>query len=235
MAELGYIVYEGPSRLDGTPIVAILTQRSGNMKTGALSQVWILCQDKPPVVAVRDGSDAAICGTCAFRPHDGGKAGGCYVSVMRGPNTIWRAYRNNRYARGVAPREIGRGRQLRLGAYGDPGAVPTRVWAELTKEAEGWTGYTHAWRRRPSLKPFVMASVESLVGAAFARARGWRTFRVYRNAGPVRGLEIECPASAEMGHRVQCSDCMLCAGTSRPAKSITIRAHGWNEQAARAE
>ena len=32
---------------------------------------------------------------------------------------------------------------VRIGSYGDPAAVPTRVWAELVRYAKNWTGYTH--------------------------------------------------------------------------------------------
>lgn len=35
---------------------------------------------------------------------------------------------------------------VRIGSYGDPAAVPTRVWEELVKNARNFTGYTHQWR-----------------------------------------------------------------------------------------
>ena len=47
----GRILYEGPSMLDGAPIVVIATgfaERSGNDKTGAMIQTWILRADIPP-------------------------------------------------------------------------------------------------------------------------------------------------------------------------------------------
>jgi hypothetical protein len=36
---------------------------------------------------------------------------------------------------------------------------------------------------------------------------------------------VSCPASAEGGRKAQCSDCMLCAGTSKNARSIVIADH----------
>ena len=40
--EKGYILYEGPSALDGAPIVVIATMETSNAKTGAMVQTWIL-------------------------------------------------------------------------------------------------------------------------------------------------------------------------------------------------
>jgi hypothetical protein len=73
-----------------------------------------------------------------------------------------------------------------------------------------------------------MASVESLDEALEAQALGWRTFRV-APAGekPARG-EFGCPAAAENGKRLQCSDCLGCNGSNgRPGRaSPMIWAHG---------
>ena len=37
---------------------------------------------------------------------------------------------------------------VRIGSYGDPAAVPTRVWAELLRYVTHWTGYSHFWKPR---------------------------------------------------------------------------------------
>ena len=50
----GVILYEGPSLLDGEPIVAILTglrSSSCNRKTGAMLQTWIMRADVSPAEA----------------------------------------------------------------------------------------------------------------------------------------------------------------------------------------
>ena len=43
--EKGFIIYDGPSMLDGEPIVAIATMKTSNRKTGEMVQVWILRSD----------------------------------------------------------------------------------------------------------------------------------------------------------------------------------------------
>ena len=64
------ILFEGPSEIDGAPIVAILTglaTRSRNTGTGDMLQVYILRSDVPPEAARHVGADVSICGDCAMR------------------------------------------------------------------------------------------------------------------------------------------------------------------------
>lgn len=239
---IGYILYEGPSELDGKPIVVIATgfgSKSTNIKTGAVIQTWILRSDISPLKAVHNGEDASICGDCAHRgilelQEDGStrnKYRMCYVLEFQAPLSIWRAYKRGKYANtfGWALREreeMFRGRMVRMGAYGDPAAAPDRIWAFATLRAKAWVGYTHQWKGIPStsiLRLLTMASADTLEEAAAAQTAGWRTFRV--GTEPQRG-EISCPASEEMGKRVTCADCRLCAGAYRQAKNITLRPHG---------
>lgn len=66
----GFVLWEGPSPIDGAPIVAIVTgvaDKSGNVKTGAMLQTWILRQDLSPQEAVDTGADVSICGACVHR------------------------------------------------------------------------------------------------------------------------------------------------------------------------
>lgn len=69
-----------------------------------------------------------------------------------------------------------------------------------------------------------MASVDSSAEAAQASALGMRYFRVSIGVDK-QPLEVSCPASAEGGRKAQCSDCMLCGGTSKNARSIVIADH----------
>ena len=46
----GFVLYEGPSKLDGEPIVAIATLKTENTKTGPTIQTWILKADKEGVL-----------------------------------------------------------------------------------------------------------------------------------------------------------------------------------------
>lgn len=121
-----------------------------------------------------------------------------------------------------------RGLQLRIGAYGDPAAVPIEVWRPLLETAGGWTAYTHQWRTAPQeFRWWCMASVDSVEEQIQAATIGWRTFRVRMTpADHALTSEVICPASAEGGHQAVCANCSLCRGASRQAKHVVIAAHG---------
>ena len=235
MNKNGLILWAGPSVLDGAPIVVIATalqSRSQNPKTGAMVQTYILRQDVDPVSAVRSGADASICGDCPHR-GDGFAGRTCYVVIGQGALGVWGAYRRGSYARAAdvdAVRAAGAGRMVRIGTYGDPAAVPARVWSDLVADAAGHTGYTHQWRasHAGALRDLVMASADCADDAREAHARGWRSFRVTRTvAEPSVGREIVCPASEEAGRKLQCVDCRACEGASSGRRgSIRIAAHG---------
>lgn len=225
----GFIAYEGPSLLDGQPIVAIVTTDSVNSKTGHMAQAWILRADLDVQQAILSGADASICGHC---PHRSGTNVGrsCYVVTWLGPLNVYRAFAAGKYDAPGLDRAARRlvGKAIRLAAYGDPAAVPTAVWRQLLDYAAGWTGYTHQWRTCDQrLRAYCMASVESPSEALEAMALGWRSFRVRRLDEPVGDEEIVCPASAEAGHRLTCETCKLCVGTARPgARNVAIVVHG---------
>jgi hypothetical protein len=230
----GLVIWEGASRLDGAPVAAIATGLDGssaNPKTGPMAQVWILRADVHPVAAAREGADASICGDCELRPLLAEKgAPRCYVNKGFGPASVYVAYRRGAYPRGTARElaEVCAARELpiRVGAYGDPGAVPTDVWRALGDSPR--TGYTHQWRRRPSLRSLAMASADSVEDATAAQSQGWRTFRVRTSAAdPLLPSEIACPASDEGGKRTQCASCKLCDGAREGdrRKSIAIIDH----------
>lgn len=244
----GYIIYEGPSLIDGTLIVAIATgfaQKSSNRKTGGMIQTYILRQDIDPVSVVRTGGDASICGDCPHRgTSDGQKNSGrtCYVNVWQGALSVWMAYRRGSYPRWAAS---ACGRKVRLGTYGDPAAVPARVWQSLLQYSSGHTGYTHQWRAIEKdmglsksrlvngliYKILCMASVDSPEEAREAQALGWRTFRVGRWGETERDREnlseSLCPASAEAGKKLTCEVCLACDGVGSGRRgSIFIPAHG---------
>jgi hypothetical protein len=100
--------------------------------------------------------------------------------------------------------------------------------AKIASRASGWTGYTHRWQQpwAQGYKAFLMASADDVELQIRARGMGWRTFRVAPAGSDWKmSDEISCPASKEAGAKVQCADCRLCAGTSKPAKSIVIQMH----------
>lgn len=235
------IIYRGPSLFDPTQtIVAILTPHSDNRKTGDIPQVWILNEKWGPVDAIRTGRDAAVCGDCKLRR---GKGGACYVVPHQAPLAVWRMFARGGYAE-MSPRDAAQfvaGKTVRLGAYGDPAAVPFGVWAQLVfnvwyvggvlSERVRWVGYTHAWRTcSPLYKTLCMASVDNVDEALEARAMGWRTFRIRKPgfAAPTPPTEIRCPASAESGHKTTCGACHFCHGANSLSadSSVVIDVHG---------
>ena len=47
----GFILYRGPSILDGTPIVVVATMKTANPKTGDMIQTFILVDNMSPIEA----------------------------------------------------------------------------------------------------------------------------------------------------------------------------------------
>lgn len=238
-----FIFYQGPSMIDGAPIVGIAVLRSENSKTGDMVQTYILRADVHPLEALASGADASICGTCIHRPRrerrrdkrgrfiPSATIRTCYVDVAKSVSSVYRAFVNGSYdvlepVDGAARLA---GRMVRLGAYGDPAAIPVHVWLALLADAAGHTGYTHQWRApiAADLAPIVMASADGPADREAARAAGWRTFTVRTADQPLAAREIVCPASPEGGDRLQCIDCGACDGADRPGKvSVAIVVHG---------
>jgi hypothetical protein len=182
--KLPAILWSGPSQTDGAPIMLIATINSANTKTGSgLVQTWILRSDISPLEAIHSGSDSSICGDCMLRGRvENGRNvdRACYVLVHNAPRSIYAAHTRGKYPR-LSLREARQalsGLRVRLGAYGDPAAVPIRVWDMLLADTTGHVGYTHQWRRFSAISRYAMASVETLDQATQAHARGYRTFRI---------------------------------------------------------
>ena len=235
---LGYIVYEGPSAVDGAPIVVIVNKIEGdseNDKTGGLVQTFIIRSDIPPYDALKSGDDASVCGDCKHRPILAEESGDppCYVNVLWSVRAVYDAYKRGRYTK-VTPAQAGRllkGKRIRLGTYGDPGAAPLKMWQALIAFADGHTGYTHLWQRwthhatRKAWQKLVMASVDSVGEYLIAKSLGWRTFRVATDWYKIDN-EIRCPASKEAGNKTTCAECILCGGTTtQTEKDILIIDH----------
>ena len=227
MKEKGYVLYKGPSRIDGETIVAILTLKSENIKTGNMAQLWIMREDTPPHIAKKEGKDVSVCGDCPIKSE-------CYVVLFQGPLSVWNAYKRGTYI--DISNEFATSKKfidtslmflfnlsIRFGAYGDPAALPLWLINAITQNCKDFTGYTHSWKRFPALKKYFMASVESIALKEKAKNLGFRTFRVIpKSGGNLLNKEIVCPAENK---GKQCLDCMLCNG-AKQAADITITAHG---------
>lgn len=238
----GHIIYEGNSLLDGKPIVVIAIHHSKNSKTGDMVQTFILRSDIDPITANRTGEDYSICGNCKLKgePTDNPNALNalrrtCYVVVKDAPRVIYKAYKNGKYpvAKGHdAIASIGKGRKVRLGAYGDPVAVPAYIWESILSEAAGHTAYSHFSDMpdidfRPDL---YMVSADSLGEAKAAWEKGWRTFRLAKTTAEITEGEILCPAHALAGYRTQCVNCGLCGGSNVDGKNIVNVVHGFGKK-----
>lgn len=208
-------------------VITNLLKPATNIKTGDMVQTWIF--DRGLLTAPK--VFGAKCERCPMMEV-------CYVSE----NTV--GYKSVRKAtlkalgllegntsykvttlEEVLPLLIGR--RLRLGAYGDPSALPLADLEALVNASSGHTGYTHFYHEIDSAySEFLMASVESLESEMLAQALGYRTFRVLRKGETdheVTGRSILC---LESDKGIQCADCMLCSGMSKPnAKNIYIYEH----------
>ena len=220
--EKGCIIYDGPSMLDGEPIVAIATMKTSNSKTGEMVQVWILRSDINPVEASKQKLDVSICGNCPQRWSNGGA---CYVNIGQAPNAVYKGYKRGLYPifdAALHARQF-EGRKIRLGAYGDPGAVPFDVLNTLVSYGIGHTGYTHQAKHKNFDRRYfslVMASADTPKGAQALQAQGAKTFRVALEGDSMFENEIECLSESK---GLSCIDCMLCDGTK---KNIAIQVHG---------
>ena len=229
----GYVVWQGPSEIDGKPIVLIMTgfqASSKNQKTGAMIQTYILRSDIPPIEAMQSGEDVSICGDC---PHKATENGTCYVRVDTGPNTVYRAFKRGSYTVPSMPsvtRLAMMGQTLRLGTYGDPCAIPFSVWENLLVHTIGHTGYTHQWKqeRFSAFKVICMASCDNLDEDSRAKGLGWRTFTIVpKDTREYIPGALLCPASEEAGKVLTCAQCLACGGTtSRNKASVFIPVHG---------
>ena len=232
---LGYIAYQGPSLIDGKPIVVIINKvdsDSKNDKTGAMVQSFIIRSDIAPMAATQTGDDVSICGTCVHRPILAKQTGNapCYVQVGKSVQSVYHAFKRGRYVP-IEPHALAlilKDKVLRIGTYGDGAAAPFSMWAELVRFTRGHAGYTHQWQSKgfdhASWAPLVMASCDSNEESYFANLHGMRSFRVSIGIDKQPG-EIACPASAEGGRKTTCANCLLCAGTTKQAKDIVIADH----------
>ena len=221
----GVILYQGPSVLDGAPIVVVAVLKSANAKTGNMIQTFIIRSDIHPVEAIKQSADVSICGTC---PHRHATGGACYVNVGQSVAAVYKAFVAGKYPEFDPAIHGGlfEGRKIRLGSYGDPAAVPATVWTPVVDLCDSNTGYTHQIRHKnfdPAILDLCMVSADSPKQAAKYQAMGARTFRVAMPDDIAGPQEIECLSDTK---GMTCLECGLCNGASKQAPSVFIRVHG---------
>ena len=228
MLKNSYVVWEGASLIDGSPIVLILTgfvNHTSNRKTGRILQSWVIQKKIVPTEAAKRGLDRGICGDCPMKLS---KIRSCYVNLLP-VNNIHRKYVAGTYPK-FSKNEIEVLKRyrypIRIGSYGDPTAVPFDVWEPIILASGKHTGYTHNWLEcNESWKQYLMASVQSLSEARIAQNKGWRTFRIITPDAPLSENEILCRHTED--DIIKCEFCMLCDGkSSKP--NIADKVHGLN-------
>lgn len=218
----GYVLYEGASAINGKPIVAVATMDTTNIKTGNMVQVWILSNEGlKPTEATKQGLDASVCGGCKHRQ---GTGGACYVNLGQAPRAVYEGYQRGIYSTDLEQfySAIGH-RMVRLGAYGDPAALPESLVSTIATNAKGITGYTHQWRskRFQWALDYCQASVDSMAEVRILKAikpsAGY--FRV-TSGDTMLDTEVQCPSDT-LG--IQCIECGMCNGKG---DAIVIGVHG---------
>lgn len=226
----GIVLYDGPSLINGKRIVVVATglrRASRNDKTGKMLQTWIFCADKPPMEANKCGDDIAICGTCKHRHFRS-----CYVNLAHGPTHVYKAWVNGVYdylEHNPELLDLFADKFVRVGSYGEPTAVPVSVWAAVTNESAGWTGYTHRWKTcGTDYREFCMASCDSENECIDALARDWRPFYVRQEDDALLPRFFVCPASEAAGRKTTCQRCGACQGGTAASRGSfpSILAHG---------
>lgn len=221
----GRVIWEGPSNLDGVPIVVIATgfdDPSVNAKTGKMIQTWILLQDVPPHHAFKDGRGVSVCGQC---PHAGYNNNTCYLRWYQAPLSVWNCYKRGNYAPIGQDFHLFDDVALRLGSAGDPAMVPAHVWTEPLLRARKHTAYTHQWRHNFAefLKGIAQASCDGYQDFFDACDMGWKAFFVVPKDTKKPANVVHCAASHEMGQKTSCEVCHLCDGKTA---NVMIYGHG---------
>ena len=155
--------------------VTIVTWKTSNVKTGNMSQIWILNKSINPVESVKTGFDEKS--NCTGCPFANGK--GCYVNVGQAPLAVFKAWQRGSYERlGISElSKAFKGKFVRFGAYGNPSLIPLEIIKPIAKASKGWTGYFHNWHlmskeRALAYGRYFMASTETEQSRIKALAMG---------------------------------------------------------------
>ena len=225
--EIGFILYRGPSLLDGSPIAVVATMASSNRKTGLtgkrnMVQTWIIRTDIEPHIAAKKGLDYSVCGDCIHRPVNGDT---CYLTLFQAPLAVYRGVQRGIYSTDIDLfyREI-QNRKVRFGAYGDPAAVNAQLWIDIAAQCLGYTGYTHQFDHPNFDRAILSVVMRSIDTEKQALESNERYFRVKNPEMPALPGEVECLSDSK---GMLCSDCLVCDGGEK-GKSVYINVHGAN-------
>ncbi len=211
----GLVLYETP---DIVALATGLKTPSANAKTGPMIQVTIAPRNVSPTDAVKSGEDELVCFSCPLRGVLG-KGRACYVQLGKSVLKTWQAYAAGRYPVWDGKRSPFARASVRLGAWGDPAALPLDLCRDLLSGTRSHTAYTHAWRTCDAgFANIAMASTDTLAERGEALAAGYRFYGL----GEPDADSIACPYP-----QTTCERCGLCNGHRRSVRaSITQRVHG---------
>lgn len=236
--------FETPSPMvPGVTVINIVRFAGGNTKTGRLLDTWHFVKGVSFHKARHNGEhDAAVCGGCPYRPKDGEKQGGCYVTGLAllgmeksfdaGNYPHWTTFGDDLE---TVLAMAGQGRNVRLGQYGDPVVMGHDNVAALVSFAKSFNGYTHQWKddQFDWAQGYMMASADTPDEMIAADSAGWRCFTPHspdmetpEALAKVRaaGLKaLKCPTES-----TKCNVCPVkCNGTSSKVKHhVLIKSHG---------
>jgi hypothetical protein len=247
----GYVLYEGKNVHGNFVCVATgLVNKSANIKTGPMVQIFIISSDMSPMEAIRTGANAVACWGCKHKPAtaeqraQGIKGGACYVDASKSVTAVYKGYKKGCYPNicGDNPPDRGNdaeylerardqissvfsGRTVRFGAYGEPVNLPFGMVKMIAGVAAAHTGYTHRWQSggMQAYKEFFMASVDSEQEYEEAKKKGWRTFRVMTE-WKLAPREIVCLNSWLDKTCFECTQCNGAGGGN--GRDIAIKVHG---------
>jgi hypothetical protein len=226
------ILWRGSSSLEpGRRVVVVLHRTSKNTKTGPIHQISYYDPD-----LTDSAHHGAGCAMCPMKDP-------CYANSgymqWHNKDTFQRLDDMPTIPVRSWARFLERDNGVRLGRYGDPATIPLDVTERIIKLTAYRVGYTHFWRERPDLMPYLMASVETLEQLNQARGIGWRCYYTARVVGKrltdndnVVALRRHLGASGTSGVVVCphytagqiCATCKLCDGGG--GLSVIAPAHG---------
>lgn len=204
------------TKVEGVEYVHIMKPK-GNKKTGGLDwEFYHFTAGMHPQECRTSGHDAFTnCQGCPLASNNG-----CYVMPLA-LNAIYKS----RVLDGKALRithkraiELVKGRDIRLGAYGNPSTLGTALQRKLQEASSLCLSYEHH-RHKARVS---MVSVHSAEEAMQWQAKGYRTYRTLGETEHMLDSEIPCP---NVTHGVTCAACGLC-DTRKPGKSIVAPYHG---------
>ena len=211
-------------------IQVIATEKSGNRKIGKAIQIWIVPKSETVTDSRRNGNDAKTqCKGCPLASNHGCYVGSYYVDAIQ--KSAW-AGKKPRAKNRQQIVDLVKGKFVRFGAYGNPSMIPLSLVKLIADNASGWTGYFHDCHQMSQAKAktyahyFMVSREPSNMHEALSK--GFRAFVTRSPSGPIPDGLTDCPSS----RGVTCSQCQLCSGTSKRARSISIPVHGYQTKSA---